>query len=95
MKTVGRLLAAGVNLSAICLGLGLILTYADYALGPEPATPHVLLHAGIVLLMATPLVRVLVSLAGEIRQRNWFFVWITLAVLGVLAATLITSLGPA
>ncbi|MGH9313698.1 MAG: DUF1634 domain-containing protein [Vicinamibacterales bacterium] len=91
-KLLGRLLAAGVTLSAICLAAGLTLTLVGSAMGPERAAPHPLLDAGLIVLMATPLVRVLVSLSEEIRDRNWFFASITLTVVAVLCATLWTAL---
>jgi uncharacterized membrane protein len=42
--------------------------------------------------MVTPLVRVLVSLSEEIRERNWFFASITFIVVAVLSVTLWTAL---
>jgi uncharacterized membrane protein len=87
---LGRLLAAGVTASAICFAVGLILTFISRT--AESATARVILDAGLILLMLTPLVRVLVSLLEEIRDRNWFFAGITLTVVAILCATLWTSL---
>jgi uncharacterized membrane protein len=46
----------------------------------------------LIILMGTPLVRVLVSLSEEIRDRNWFFASMTFIVVAVLCATLWTAL---
>ncbi len=89
---LGRLLTAGIALSTTCLVAGLTLSLVDRALGPEHAGLHPLIDAGLIILMVTPLVRVLVSLAEEIRDRNWFFAGITLMVVAVLGATLWTAL---
>jgi uncharacterized membrane protein len=87
---LGRLLAAGVTASAICFAAGLIVTLASQP--AESALAQPILDAGLIILMLTPLVRVLVSLLEELRDRNWFFAAITLAVVAVLCATLWTSL---
>ncbi len=79
---VGRLLEAGVLLASACLGVGLLLWFA---LGPgRPAS--LLLAAGLVVLMLTPLARVVASLVAYVRLRDWFFVATTLLVFIVLIA---------
>lgn len=88
---LGRWLAAGMTLSAASLVLGLILAYVDRARG-LPNGPHPLLDTGLIILMLTPLVRVLVSLSEEIRDRNWFFASMTFIVVAILCATLWTAL---
>jgi uncharacterized membrane protein len=80
---LGRLLQAGVLTSAACLALGLVLWMAGAAAGPTNA----LLTAGLVILMATPILRVIVSLVEYVRMRDWFFVGTTVLVFGVLLAT--------
>lgn len=89
-ELLGRLLTAGMALSATCLVVGLILAYVDRARG-APTGPHPLLDAGLIILMVTPLVRVLVSLSEEIRDRNWFFASVALIVITVLCVTLWTA----
>jgi uncharacterized membrane protein len=84
---VGRLLHAGVFVSAGCLAAGLLLTLMRIA---APAQ-HVLLTAGLVVLMATPILRVIVSMVEYARMRDWFFVVTTLIVLGVLAGSVIAA----
>jgi uncharacterized membrane protein len=87
---LGRWMAAGVTLSAACLALGLVLAYVDRTLD-VPEGPHPLLDTGLIILMVTPLARVLVALSEEIRKRNWFFASMTFIVLAVLCATLWTA----
>jgi hypothetical protein len=81
---VGRLLGAGVTASAACLAAGL----AAWAAGASPAVVEPLLRAGLVTLMATPVVRVVVSVAEAVRARDWFFCATSFAVLLVLLTTI-------
>jgi uncharacterized membrane protein len=77
---LGRLLFAGVTTSAVCLAAGLVLTLA----GVSPAAAHVILTAGLVILMITPIARVVASLVVYVRLRDWFFVGTTIVVFAVL-----------
>ena len=86
--TLGRLLQAGVISSAICLAAGLI---AWMARGPSEISTT-LLTIGLIVLMATPIVRVVVSLVAYIRMRDWFFVATTVMVFVLLAATVALAL---
>jgi uncharacterized membrane protein len=85
---LGRLLFAGVLLSTACLALGLLLNLLRAA----PAAQHFFLTTGLIVLMATPILRVIVSIVEYARMRDWFFVATTLTVLGVLAGTVIVAL---
>lgn len=85
---LGRLLSAGVALSAMCLAAGLALLLIDRATGRPVTAPHPLLDAGLIILMATPFVRVMFALFEEIRHRNWFFASMTLTVAVLLCVTL-------
>jgi len=80
---LGWLLHTGVLTSAACLAIGLVLWMAGAAAGPANA----LLTAGLVILMATPILRVIVSLVEYVRMRDWFFVATTVMVFGVLIVT--------
>lgn len=84
---LGRVLGAGVRGSAVLLGLGLLLFLA----GSWPAAATVLLHAGLVVLMATPMLRVLISFVAYVRARDWFYVATTGAVLLVLIGTIVVA----
>jgi uncharacterized membrane protein len=74
---IGRVLRIGVTASSICLGMGLALTLAG-----EPGTAaNVLLTIGLVILMATPAGRVVISVVEYAIERDWFFVAMTTIVL--------------
>ena len=47
-----------------------------------------LLDAGLLLLMATPMARVLISCAEYVRERDWFFAVNAFGVLVVLGITI-------
>ena len=79
---VGRLLRAGVWAASACLGAGLGLWVIQ---GAGPLT-HALLTIGLVVLMITPLARVVASLVAYVRLRDWFFAGITVLVFVVLVA---------
>ena len=80
---LGRLLQAGVLSSAACLAAGLALWLAGAPAGPANA----ILTAGLLILMATPVLRVIVSLIEYVQMRDWFFVVTTMLVFGVLLVT--------
>jgi uncharacterized membrane protein len=86
--TLGRLLQGGVLSAAVCLTAGL----AIWMTGGRPGVATVLLTAGLMILMATPILRVVVSLVAYARMRDWFFVSTTLFVFGVLVVTLTLAL---
>ncbi len=77
--SVERVLTAGVVASGALLLLGL-------ALGREP-----LLRYGVLLLMLTPVVRVLVLTLGLFREGDRRFGFVSLAVLVVLLAGIVFS----
>jgi hypothetical protein len=79
---VGRLLQGGVWLAALCLAAGLTLWMA---LG-DTWLAHDLLTGGLIVLMLTPLARVIASLVAYVRLRDWFFVGTTVVVFVVLVA---------
>jgi uncharacterized membrane protein len=85
---LGRLLQAGVLTSAACLAVGLGIWMSNAS--PRISTP--LLTAGLLILMATPILRVVVSLIEYMRMRDWFFVGTTLFVFGVLLVSLAVAL---
>jgi uncharacterized membrane protein len=47
-----------------------------------------LIQLGLLVLIATPIVRVICSVAGFIRERDWIYVAITVIVLGLLTYSL-------
>jgi uncharacterized membrane protein len=48
-----------------------------------------LIQFGLLMLIATPIARVVFSVAGFARQRDWLYVGITLTVLALLAVSLL------
>jgi uncharacterized membrane protein len=87
-QTLGRLLVTGVTSSAVLLAIGiaLVLAWPDTRLGSW------LLTLGLVFLMATPMLRVIVSFAEYVKMEEWFFVATTLIVLAELTMTVIYAL---
>jgi uncharacterized membrane protein len=77
---LGHLLFAGVMSAALCLAVGLALSLA----GGHPAAANAIMTAGLVILMITPLARVVASLVVYVRMRDWFFVATTIMVCVVL-----------
>lgn len=73
-----RALRAATWASAAILAAGL----ASWLAGWPFATP--MLHAGLWLLISTPVVRVVMALAASLAARDWTFVALTLIVLGCL-----------
>jgi uncharacterized membrane protein len=88
---VGRVLWFGVVTSSICLGAGLVL-----GLGvPESNLARRLMTIGLLLLLATPAARVIVSVVDYVRERDWLFALLTVIVLLELAASVIAAVyGP-
>ena len=86
--TLGRVLTVGTRVSTVCLALGLVLT----GVRPGPAAT-LLLHAGIVVLMATPALRVAVSIGAFARRGEWWLVLcaglvLVLLIVGIAVASL-------
>jgi len=79
-RQLGRLLNAGVLFAAAVLALGLIFWFALGNARPANLT----LTVGLVVLMLTPLARVVASFIVYWRLRDWFFVGTTVMVFVVL-----------
>jgi uncharacterized membrane protein len=79
---LGRLLFAGVTSAAACLAAGLAMWMA----GVSSGLANALLTAGLLILMITPIARVIASMIVYVRMRDWFFVATTIVVFGVLIA---------
>jgi uncharacterized membrane protein len=78
---LGRLLFAGIMSAASCLAAGLGLWMAGVS-----HLANVLLTTGLIVLMVTPIARVIASMIVYVRMRDWFFVATTLLVFAVLIA---------
>jgi uncharacterized membrane protein len=87
-RLIGIVLRAGVIASSACLAAGLLLSLATGA-GP---VANFLLNAGIVILLATPVARVVVSIVEYVRERDWRFATLTIIVLLELLASAVAAL---
>jgi uncharacterized membrane protein len=79
-RQLGRILFAGIMSAAIGLAVGLILSLA----GGHAAAANAVMTVGLVVLMLTPVARVVASLVVYVRMRDWFFVATTITVFVVL-----------
>ena len=85
-RTLARVMLAGVWTSAGLLAVGLIVV-----LSGRPAEGETLLRAGLLCLMATPALRVALSIVEALRLRDYFWLWSTVAVVVVLVGTVAYS----
>ena len=84
---VGRVLRFGILASTVCLAFGLVLKLA----GVTPLASARLLTIGVVLLLATPAGRVVVSVVDYALDRDWTFVTLTVIVLLELVASVLAA----
>jgi uncharacterized membrane protein len=87
-RTIGIVLRAGVVVSSACLAVGLVLAL----LNGEEGVAGVLLRTGIIVLLATPVARVVVSIVQYANDRDWMFTALTLIVLVELMASAAAAL---
>jgi len=85
-RLIGVVLRGGVLASSACLIVGLLLSLA----GAGGAS--VLLNIGIVVLLATPVSRVIISTIEYIIERDWTFATLTFIVLLELVASAVAAL---
>lgn len=85
-RAIGRVLHAGVLASTACLAVGLLLEV--FGLGRASGD---LLQMGLLLLLATPVARVVTSVVEYALGREWMFVGLTLVVLAELLASVIAA----
>ena len=86
--TIGRVLRIGVGASSVLLAVGLLVTLVDEANRVAP----VVLTIAMVILLATPAARVVISVVEYVRERDWLFVSLTLIVLLTLAGSVVVAL---
>jgi len=86
-RWVGVVLRAGVMASSTCLAVGLLLVLIN----GEGGAAGLLLHTGIVVLLATPVARVVVSTAQYVIARDWAFTALTMIVLVELMASVVAA----
>ena len=78
----------GVLLSTVALSSGLVWLLVV----PTSTLGHRLLNVGLLILMATPVMRVVLSIVEALRRRDWFWLWTTAALVVVLMGTVAYSL---
>jgi uncharacterized membrane protein len=86
-QRLGTLLTVGTWSSSVLLAVGLGLWIAG---GPEPWTGW-MLHAGLIVLIATPVGRVAASTIGFGLHRDWHMVTMTALVLASLLLSLVVA----
>jgi uncharacterized membrane protein len=74
--------------SVILFGVAFALGLTLYVLDPQSAASLRWLQVGLLLLMATPALRILVATAERIRRRDWTFLGLTAIVVLELAVVL-------
>jgi uncharacterized membrane protein len=84
---LGYLLVTGVIASATLLAAGLGL----WLWGSDMIAAGWLLNAGLIVLISTPILRVIVSFAEYIVMRQWFFAGVTVLVLLELTVTVLVA----
>jgi uncharacterized membrane protein len=105
---IAKILRAGVALSAAIVAAGGVWYLAESAGARPPfghfaggagiraltalPMPEVVILAGLLLLIATPIARVVFSMAAFAMEGDWAYVGITAVVLGVLGYSIITGL---
>ena len=87
-RWLGKILTAGVATSTGLLAAGLLLQL----LGVEPGATAALTRAGLIVLMATPVARVVVSVIEYSVERDWLFAILTTTVLVILLGSLAVSM---
>lgn len=86
-RTIGVVLRVGVTASTICLAIGLLLSIVGAG-----ATASVLLNIGVIVLLATPVARVVVSVAEYAIMQDWVFLALTVTVLVELLASVVAAM---
>ncbi len=84
---IGRVLFIGVTVSSICLAVGLGLSLVPGLAGAAGW----LMNAGLIVLMATPVGRVVISVVEYAIERDWLFAGLTIVVLVELVASVVAA----
>ena len=87
-RAIGIVLRAGVTASSVCLAAGLLLSLFTGG----GAVAGLLLNTGIIVLLATPVARVIVSTVQYVSERDWAFATLTFIVLMELVASAVAAL---
>jgi uncharacterized membrane protein len=82
-EQIGAVLRLGTIASSALFAVGLVMTLAGYGNGIARAV----LALALMILLGTPVARVIVSVVEYVRERDWPFVAVTMIVLLALAAS--------
>jgi uncharacterized membrane protein len=88
-RWLGRTLGWGTVLATVLLAIGLLCNLAGIA----PVRASTLSHVGLMVLMATPVARVVISVLEYAHQKDWTFLALTLTVLAMLAVSFLAGVG--
>ena len=84
---IGKLLRVGVVLSTTLLAAGVLISIS----GAARSIAEPLLSMAVLILLATPAARVVVSVVEYTRERDWLFVTLTMIVLLTLAGSVVAA----
>ena len=87
-RILGVVLRFGAVISTSLLAVGLILSLSS----PSVPLGPLLMSAGLLILMATPVARVVASVIGYAAERDWTFLVLTATVLVILLGSLLVAL---
>ena len=85
---IGLVLRVGTTVASVALAIGFMLSFIAAA----HALSHAMLVAGIIVLLFTPVARVVVSLLDFVVARDWLFVALNSVVLFLLGSAFIAAL---
>lgn len=87
-RWLGRILGVGAVTSTALLAVGLVLQLA----GALPDVANAMTHVGLIVLIATPVARVVASVVDFTLSRDWVFVTLTSLVLVILLGSLLVAI---
>ncbi len=87
-RWLGRILGVGAVTSTALLALGLLLQLS----GGPARVADALTHLGLIILIATPVARVVASVVDFTIERDWAFATLTALVLVILLGSLLVAL---
>lgn len=87
-RWLGKILGIGAVTSTAVLAAGLILQL----LHVRPDVADTLTHVGLIILIATPVARVVASVVDFIMSRDWLFTTLTALVLMILLGSLMVAI---
>jgi uncharacterized membrane protein len=87
-RWLGKILGIGAVTSTALLAAGLVLQLVHV----RPDVADTLTHVGLIILIATPVARVVASVVDFTMSRDWVFVTLTSLVLIILLGSLLVAI---